>query len=253
MTRSGSAAITFAAILAVGSAQAQTQTEPPQRTVWDHNGSIMYLIAAGASREIYYQNPRPGMLDAGAHPGSLLFRGHVDGGQYAGTAYIFNPHCGPIAFAVKGASFDGDERIVLTGQAPRVGRDCRAYGYSRSSLEFRRAKADKANPQEAATAALPQPVAAKPTPKPELSGTDGAEVPTAPPGHRRTKAETPSIIEESSATIMDSRPASSTAEPIANEGKVTKAVDKYLWGGAFTIMAVWLLIKLFGKTLIRMK
>jgi hypothetical protein len=36
------------------------------------------------------------MLEAGAHPGSLLFRGQVDNGQYSGTAYLFNPHCGAI-------------------------------------------------------------------------------------------------------------------------------------------------------------
>jgi hypothetical protein len=30
-------------------------------------------------------------------------------------------------------------------------------------------------------------------------------------------------------------------------------LDKYLWGAAFIVMTVWLLIKLFGKTLIGMK
>ena len=101
------------------SAQAQTQTVSSEPTVWDHNGSVMYLVANGSSWEIYYQKPRSGMLEAGARPGSLLFRGEVNNGQYLGTAYIFNPHCGPIPYEVKGPIFD-DERIVLTGQAPRV-------------------------------------------------------------------------------------------------------------------------------------
>ena len=59
------------------SAHAQTQTAPAESTIWDHNGSVMYLVANGASREVYYQKPRQGMLDAGARPGSLLFRGEV--------------------------------------------------------------------------------------------------------------------------------------------------------------------------------
>ena len=104
------------------SAQAQTQTAPPESTIWDHNGSVMYLIANGSSREIFYQKPRPGILEAGALSGSLLFRGEINNGQYLGTAYIFNVHCGPIPFEVEGPILDDDERIVLTGQAPRVGR-----------------------------------------------------------------------------------------------------------------------------------
>ena len=50
------------------SAQAQTQTGSPAPTIWDHNGSVMYLVTNGTSREVYYQKPRPGMLDAGARP-----------------------------------------------------------------------------------------------------------------------------------------------------------------------------------------
>src|SRR5262249_55700929 len=71
--------------------QAQTQTAPPPSTIWDHNGSVMYLVANGPSREFYYQKPRPGMLDAGARPDSLLFRGQVNDGLFLGTAYVFNP------------------------------------------------------------------------------------------------------------------------------------------------------------------
>ena len=83
--RSGIPAIALAATIAVASAQAQTQTASPEPTVWDHNGSVMYLVANASSREIYYQKPRPGMLEAGARSGSLLFRGEVNDGQYLGT------------------------------------------------------------------------------------------------------------------------------------------------------------------------
>jgi hypothetical protein len=77
-------------IVCCTSTQAQTQTAPPESTIWDHNGSVMYLVANGSSREIFYQKPRPGMLEAGARPGSLLFHGEINNGQYLGSAYIFN-------------------------------------------------------------------------------------------------------------------------------------------------------------------
>ena len=66
----------------------------------------MYLIANGSSREFYYQRPRPGMLEAGARPDFLLFRGQINDGQFSGTAYVFNAHCGQVPFDVKGPILD---------------------------------------------------------------------------------------------------------------------------------------------------
>src|SRR6516225_12067700 len=166
MSRVGFAVAAISATVAVAlqlviacctSAQAQTQTAPPGSSIWDHNGSVMYLVANGSSRELYYQKPRAGMLDAGARPGSLLFRGEVNNGQYLGTAYIFNQHCGPIPFQVKGPVLNDDERIVLTGRAPRVGQDCRPYGSYTSNLEFKRLKlTEAAQSQEPLAAAQSQ-------------------------------------------------------------------------------------------------
>jgi len=230
----GITAVALAATAAVASAQAQTQTETPGRTVWDHNGSVMYLVANGSSREFYYQKPRPGMLDAGARPGSLLFRGQLNSGQYSGTAYFFNPLCGAIPFEVKGPILEDEERIVLTGQAPRVGQNCRTYGSYTSNLEFRRSKSDEAN---------------------HVSSTNRGEVARAPTEQRATRNETPSTPKDSSANLVDSKgpgtPAAQTSVP--NETPGAKDLDKYLWGVAFLIMIVWLLIKLFGKVLIGMK
>jgi hypothetical protein len=144
------AAIALVAYVAwCSNAQTQTQTTSPGPTIWDHNGSVMYLIATGQSREFYYQKPRTGMIDAGAHPGSLLFRGEIDNGKVSGTAYIFNSRCGQIPFQVEGSILDNDERIMLTGQAPRVARNCRADGSYTSNLEFRLLKQnDGAQSQE---------------------------------------------------------------------------------------------------------
>jgi hypothetical protein len=252
----GITAVVLAATVTVASAQTQTQTESAERTIWDHNGSVMYLVANGSSREFYYQKPRPGMLDAGARPGSLLFRGHVNSGQYSGTAYFFNPQCGAIPFEVKGLIFEDEERIVLTGQSPRVGRNCRASGSYTSNLEFRRSKSDEANQlQEVKTTTLAPAIEASRTEtKPEVSSTNSGQVPRAATEQRAIRNETPST--PSSAGLVDpqKRPNSSTARTsIPNETSGAKDLDKYLWATAFLVMIVWLLIKLFGKMLIRMK
>jgi len=173
----GVAAIALVASGAVASAQAQTQTASAEPTIWDHNGSVVYLVANGLSREFHYQKPRAGMLEVGARPGSLLFRGEIDNGQYSGTAYIFSPHCGPIPFQVKGPILDNEERIMLTGQAPRLGRNCRAYDSSTSNLEFRRLKPnDGAQSQEQFTAVTAPRVEES---KSEVPSTAG-ELPSAP-------------------------------------------------------------------------
>ena len=171
-------AIALVATVAVASAQAQTQTASAESTIWDHNGSVVYLVANGQSREFHYQKPRAGMLDVGARPGSLLFRGEIDNGQYSGTAYIFTLRCGQIPFQVNGPVLDNDQRILLTGQAPRIGRNCRANESYTSNLEFRRLKPnDGAQSQEQFTAVTAPRVEES---KSEVPSTAGSELPSTP-------------------------------------------------------------------------
>ena len=222
----------------------------PEPAIWDHNGSVMYLVANGSSREVYYQKPRPGMLDAGARPGSLLFRGDVNNGQYSGTAYIFNLHCGPIPFEVKGPILDDDKRIVLTGQAPRVDRDCRTYGSYTSNLEFRRLK-----PNEAAQSQEPLAAAQPPATgvlKPEVPSRNGDELPTTPAAQTSVKNETLVAAKDSAAGVANANvPSAATAQAsVTNEMLGAMDLDKFKWGAAFVVMIAWLLIVLFGKTLI---
>jgi hypothetical protein len=232
------------------SAQAQTQIGSPQPTIWDHNGSVMYLVANGSSREFYYQKPRPGMLEAGARPGSLLFRGQVNDGQYLGTAYIFNLHCGPIPFEVKGPIFD-DQRIVLTGQAPRVGQNCQTYGSYTSNLEFTRSKPTEAVQSEEPLAAT-QPSAVGVS-KTEVPPRNADELPGAAALQPSVKNETPIVPKDSSPGVPSPNiPSTSTAQvSVTNEMPGAMDLDKIKWGAAFAVMIVWLLIVLFGKTLIR--
>ena len=248
------AAIVASVTIAVGltetgtSAHAQTQTAPPESTIWDHNGSVVYLVTNGLSREIYYQKPRPGMLDAGARPGSVLFRGEVNSGQYLGTAYIFNPHCGPIPFEVKGPILD-DQRIVLTGQAPRVGRNCQTYGSNTSNLEFRRSKPNEATQSEEPSAAAQSP----PVGVAKLPLRNGDELPSAAAAQPSVKTEAPAAGKDSSADVTAPEATSvPTGQPsITSETTGGRGLRDYLWGAAFIVMIVWLLIVFFGKTLIR--
>jgi hypothetical protein len=231
------------------SAHAQTQTAPPESTIWDHNGSVMYLVANGSSREVYYQKPRQGMLDAGARPGSLLFRGEVNNGQYLGTAYIFNQHCGPIPFQVKGPVFNDDERIVLTGQAPRVGQNCRNYGSYTSNLEFKRLKlTEAAQSQEPLMAAQTSPSAVS---KPEVPPRSSGE--SAPTAQSSVKNETPVAAKDSLAVVNDPKISSTPTDQasVTNETAVAKDLHNYILGVAFIVMSVWLLVVLFGRILIR--
>jgi hypothetical protein len=220
---------TFTVILQDGikecctSAHAQTQTASPEPTTWDHNGSVMYLLENGSSREFHYQKPRPGMLEAGARPGSLLFHGQVDNGQYAGTAYIFNPRCGAISFQVKGPVLDNDERIMLTGQAPQVGRNCRTNGSYTNNLEFRRLKpTDAAQSQEPLVKA------------------------TRARGVEQSRSGTPSGIEAQNSPSDVTEPKVSPSTPIARSPVATgapsaaKELRYYIW--AAVLAAVILVV-----------
>jgi len=116
--------------------QSEGSHSSPEPTLWDHGGSVVYLIANGSMREFHYKEPRQGMLDAGARRGSLLFRGKSENGQYVGTAFIFDRRCGQFPYQVSGPILDNYERVLLTGQAPRVGSNCRIQGYFSDTLDF---------------------------------------------------------------------------------------------------------------------
>jgi hypothetical protein len=236
-------------IVCCTSTQAQTQTAPPESTIWDHNGSVTYLVANGSSREIFYQRPRPGMLDAGARPGSLLFRGEINNGQYSGTAYIFNLRCGPIPFEVKGPILDDDQHIVLTGQAPRVGQNCRAYESYTSHLEFKRLNPTEAVQSKESLAAA-QPPAVSQTEVPPRAADELSNTPKAKPF---VQNETPVVPKDPSGGIANPKIVSASTAPASVTKEMTGAMDldEIKWGAAFVVMIVWFSIVLFGKTLIR--
>lgn len=123
-------------MLTCGGALAQSTPETAgSQTFWNHNGSVMHLVTSGSKREFVYETPRQGMLDAGAAPGTVLFSGDLVDGQYVGTAYIFSRKCGKYPYRVVGAA-QGDRRVVLRGDAPRVNANCQIEGLKQDVLEF---------------------------------------------------------------------------------------------------------------------
>ena len=124
-------------------AQPKGTAPAPESSFWDQNGSVVSLLAQGSSREFRYKEPRPGVLEAGARPGYVLFRGKVMNGQYTGMAFMFDRRCGQISYAVSGPILDNDQRVVLTGDAPLVGAKCRVQGHFTEVLEFRLLNANR--------------------------------------------------------------------------------------------------------------
>jgi hypothetical protein len=77
----------------------------------------MYMTEDGTRRQIYYDDPRPGLKEVGVKQGTLLFDGVVDGIALSGTAFVFAKGCDPLSFAVTGELTPDGKRITLNGKA----------------------------------------------------------------------------------------------------------------------------------------
>ena len=140
---------------------------------------------------------------------------------------------------------------MLTGQAPRVDRNCRTNGSYTSNLEFRLLKPNEAAQSQEPSATLQPPATG--VSKPEVRS--GDELPSAPTAQLSVKNETPVAAKDSSAVVANAKvPSTPTVQAsVTNELPGAKDLDKYKWGAAITLMIAWLLIVLFGKILIRRK
>lgn len=112
--------------------------QPNGPTLWRHNGSILYLVATGKTREFHYERPRSELVAAGAQKGSIVFAGEWDrtSNSYAGTAFVFKGRCGQRSYSVTGPVSSDMRRVTMTGQAPRLDGNCKVTGYSADSLVF---------------------------------------------------------------------------------------------------------------------
>lgn len=93
--------------------------------LWEHNGSIVRLLAEGDKRRFLYEQPRASLKSIDVSKGTLLFSGRRVGNQYTGTAYVFQLGCSPAAYSVSGPVIS-EEEVVLSGNAPvRDPRTCK--------------------------------------------------------------------------------------------------------------------------------
>jgi clan AA aspartic protease (TIGR02281 family) len=106
-------------------------------SVWTHNGSLMSLDLAGDQLRFAYIQPRRGMIDAGARPGSQLFDGRLQGTRISGVARIFSWKCGQFAYQVHGEISSNGSHVTLTGSKPMVDRaTCLVKGSTLDVLNF---------------------------------------------------------------------------------------------------------------------
>lgn len=105
---------------------------------WDHNGSLMGLIANGAARSFVYLEPRTALVDRGVTRGTTLFEGQRTGNSYQGTAKIFRgATCGSFTYQVSGPVSADQRMVTMFGKAPRVDPNCNIVGWIDHRLEFK--------------------------------------------------------------------------------------------------------------------
>lgn len=112
------------------------ETAAQQATLWNHNGSLVSLSAAGARRQFHYQTPAAGLLEVGVQSRTLLFDGRRDGNRYSGTAYVFSKVCGALPYAVTGPVSPDQRGVTMYGKAPVVDSSCHVIGHRDDVLVF---------------------------------------------------------------------------------------------------------------------
>lgn len=105
---------------------------------WDHNGSVMRLVAQGNQRWFYYEVPRTTLRNAGVVPGTLLFNGVKRGNWYEGTSRVFSRHCPgqPLEYYVEGPVAPNQLRVTVTGTRELHSRCAWTGDYATDTLVF---------------------------------------------------------------------------------------------------------------------
>jgi hypothetical protein len=101
-------------------------------SLWDHNGSVMRLVADGEQRQLLYERPRQILRGAGVQQGTVLFDGYRVGNKYKGTAKRFSKNCpAPLPYEVSGTVVT-ETKVVLKGRREVYDDNCRPTGRFRT-------------------------------------------------------------------------------------------------------------------------
>ena len=112
--------------LAMSAPQGETgSVGGPAESLWDYDGSRLVLVNDGLQRKLYYETPRPGLVDLGVQRGTLFFVGQQKGRAYRGIARVFSKRCGAIPYSVSGEMSEDSQTILVRGKAPSVDGKCR--------------------------------------------------------------------------------------------------------------------------------
>jgi S1-C subfamily serine protease len=116
-------------------------------SLWDHNGSVMRLVADGDQRQFLYERPRQILQGAGVGQGTILFDGYRVGNRYKGTAKRFSKNCpAPLPYEVSGTVVN-ETKVVLKGRREVYDDNCRPTGRFRTdTLVFSHLKTVKSLP-----------------------------------------------------------------------------------------------------------
>lgn len=115
-------ALLVATLALAGSAAFSTNANAD--SCWNHNGSVMRLVAQGNRRWFYYEEPKRVLRNAGVRRGTLLFNGQKQGNYYIGTARRFSKFCpgDPLTYHVEGPVRRDQLKVTVEGHRPVANR-----------------------------------------------------------------------------------------------------------------------------------
>ena len=118
-----------AAALVLSTASVAFSTTASADSCWNHNGSVMRLVARGNQRWFYYEEPKQVLRRAGVRHGTLLFNGRKQGNFYSGTARRFSKYCPgeALEYHVEGPVRRDQLKVTVEGQREVYNR-CRSTG-----------------------------------------------------------------------------------------------------------------------------
>jgi hypothetical protein len=114
----------------------EKEASSPPGSYWRQGGSIMSLIASKTDRKFIVFRPSQALSKLKVASGTIQFEGHISASGYSGTAFLFSENCKPFPYPVTGQIENGQERVILSGEAPLLNKKCQQTGKRSITLTF---------------------------------------------------------------------------------------------------------------------